>query len=50
MGRAEPRGVDLDVQAVRGPMAPDAGLVSRLRIDHGQIVEQWVESPTASSA
>jgi hypothetical protein len=44
----EPRGVDDTVEIARGPFAPDAGLTSRFRIAHGQIVEQWVEGSGGS--
>jgi hypothetical protein len=42
---ARPHGSDQTITAVRGPMAPDHGRMTRFRIDHGQIVEQWVGEP-----
>lgn len=36
-------GAATTVAAVRGPMAPDSQRVSRFRVAHGQIVEQWDE-------
>lgn len=42
-----PRGVEEGetVEAVRTAMAPDAGLLTRFRVAHGQIAEQWVKAP-----
>jgi cold shock CspA family protein len=45
---ARPHGSDQSdqiVTAIRGPTAPDRRRVTRFRIDHGEIVEQWVEEP-----
>jgi hypothetical protein len=44
-----PHGEGVLFVVVRGPSAADAGRTTRFRVEHGQIIEQWVDEPAGPS-